>query len=69
MPSIVPNDIEEMVMHAAKVIAIKVGEELLEQKALLLPTAYEWVTSEVQSIPNTELNHHLNGYEAKSPVC
>ena len=34
-------------MHAAKVIAIKVGEELLEQKALLLPTAYEWVTSEV----------------------
>ena len=56
-------------MHAAKVIAIKVGEELLEQKALLLPTAYEWVTSEVQSIPNTELNHHLNGYEAKSPVC
>ena len=64
MPSIVPNDIEEMVMHAAKVIAIKVGEELLEQRALL-PTAYEWFTSEVtqmlrlrnQSIPNTEPNH------------
>ena len=28
-----------MVMHAANVIAIKVGEELLEQTALL-PTAY-----------------------------
>ena len=64
MPSIVPNDIEEMIMHAAKIIAIKVGEELLEQRDLL-PTAYEWFTSEVtqmlrlrnQSIPNTELNH------------
>ena len=50
--------------YASKVTAIKVGEELLEQRALLLPTAYDWFTSEVnqilrlrnQSIPNTELN-------------
>ena len=62
MPSVDPGDVEEVIPCAAKLTAIQVGEELLEQRAVLLPTAYDWFTHEVhltlrnQIIPNSELN-------------
>ena len=56
------DDVEEVILYAAKVTAIRVGEELLQNRAILLPTAYDWFTQEVhhtlrnQVIPKTELN-------------
>ena len=52
---------EEVILYAAKVTAIRVGEELFQHRAIL-PTAYDWFTQELhhtlrnQVIPNTELN-------------
>ena len=57
-----PDDVEEVILYATKVTAIQIGEELLEHRAVLLPTAYDWFTQEVhqtlrsQVIPDTELS-------------
>ena len=62
VPSIDPDDVEEVILYAAKVTAIRVGEELLEHRAVLLPTAYDWFTQKVhqtltsQVMPNTDLS-------------
>ena len=39
--------LEEVILYAAKVTAIRVGEALFQHRAVHLPTAYDWFTQEV----------------------